>query len=79
MSDISYVCPFRDATGEVHEVVVSLSDNEMGDVLRHRARGHACGNAHGPLARAYAWHRAVKLMPAEFAPLFDQAHPIVVQ
>jgi hypothetical protein len=69
---IRYSCPFRSPAGEVRDVVVELGPNEVSDVMRHRAEGRAAGAPGGPLERGYAWHRAVKTVPAEFTPLFDQ-------
>jgi hypothetical protein len=63
---IGYVCPFRSSTtGEVRDIVVELSLDEVKDVLRH-------GPVYGPLARGYAWHRAARIAPDGFVPVFDQ-------
>jgi hypothetical protein len=77
MNSIQYVCRFCNAAGEVREVLVSLSEDEVADVIRHRAEGRAAGAPGGPLERGLAWHRAVKEVPAEFAPLFDRGRLVV--
>jgi hypothetical protein len=58
--------------------VVELAPNEIADVLCHRALGRGAGAPGGPLERGYAWHRAVKMVPAEFAPMFDQGQRLTV-
>jgi hypothetical protein len=78
MNGIRYVCRFVNASGEVHEVLVSLSEDEVADVLRHRAEGRAAGAPGGPLERGLAWHRAVKAMPPGCEPLLDQAKRVTV-
>ena len=74
VTSIKYLCPFRSPTGEIREVVVTLSDNEVGDVLRHRALGRGAGAPGGPLEKGYAWRHAVQEVPVDFMPLFEQAH-----
>jgi hypothetical protein len=78
MTSVKYLCPFRSPAGEVREVVVELADNEVADVLRHRALGKGAGAPGGPLERGYALHHASKEVPVDFTPLFDQCRPIVV-
>jgi hypothetical protein len=72
MTGIRYVCPFRSPAGETRDVIVQLSAHETADVLRHHREGRSAGAPGGPLERGYAWHRATKMVPAEFTPLFDQ-------
>jgi hypothetical protein len=73
MSGIRYVCPFRSSAGEIRDIVVSLELHELEDVERHRREGHGCGSVHGPLAKYYAWSRAARTVPPEFAPIYEQA------
>jgi hypothetical protein len=69
MSGIKYACPFRSATGELHEVVVTLSADELGDCARNFPDAPT-----NPLSLAYAWRRATMEAPfPKFEPLFDQA------
>jgi hypothetical protein len=72
MTNIKYVCRFRSVTGEVRDVVVELSAHETADVLRHHREGLAAGAPGGPLERGYAHHRAAKMVPAGFVPLFGE-------
>jgi hypothetical protein len=74
MTSIRYVCPFRSgATGETVDIVVSLEPRELEDVERHRREGHGCGSANGPLAKCFAWNHALRIAPAGFAPIYEQA------
>jgi hypothetical protein len=76
MTGIRYACPFRSPAGEVRDVVVALTTDEVWDVVRHRAIGRRAGAPGGPLERGYAWRHAVKEVPADFVPLFDQAQRV---
>jgi hypothetical protein len=71
MNEIRYVCRFRDASGAFRDVTVSLSRDEVEDVLRHRREGHSAGGIGGPLERAYAWRRASRAVPPGYEPLYD--------
>jgi hypothetical protein len=55
-----------------------LSADEVADVMRHRREGRAAGAPGGPLERGYAWHHAVREVPAKFVPLFGQARRLTV-
>jgi hypothetical protein len=71
------MCPFRSTTGEIHEIVVTLSANEVADVMRHRREGRGAGEPGGPLEKRYAWDHALRAAPSsEFVPLFDQAQRV---
>jgi hypothetical protein len=69
---IRYSCPFRSSAG-VCEVIVQLSEAEAQDLQHHRALGKQAGSANGPLAKYYAWNRAARMVPPEFAPIYEQA------
>jgi hypothetical protein len=69
---VKYCCPFRSTTGEIHEIVVTLSEAETRDVLAHRREGRAAGAPNGPLPYSYAWRRASRNVPAEFEPLYAE-------
>jgi hypothetical protein len=75
MTGISYVCPFR-SPAEIVEIVVSLSPDEIADAERHRREGHGVGSPDGPLAKRYAWDRAIKSAPVGFEPIYAQARRI---
>jgi hypothetical protein len=73
---VKYVCPFYDKIrGEVCDIVVELTQDEIDDCILHSREGRGPGVIpDGPLPRSYAWHRAVKEVPREFEPLFHQTH-----
>jgi len=71
MNDIRYICRFVDASGAFRDVTVSLSRDEVEDVLRHRRQGHGAGSVGGPLERGYAWRRASRAVPPGYEPLYD--------
>ena len=76
---VRYSCPFRAPDGEVREIVVELSQDEIADCQRQVLGGDGPGAPGGPIERMYAWHRAVKEVPVEFAPVYEQAQRITVQ
>ena len=68
---MKYACSFRAPDGELHEVVVTLSADELADCLRNFRGGDGPGAPNGPVPRAYAWRRASQVVP-EFALLFPE-------
>jgi hypothetical protein len=69
---VKYICPFRSPAGEVHDVVVELTPDEIGNCARNLRGGNGPGAPNGPLPRAYAWRRATRLVLPEFEPVIDQ-------
>ena len=78
MTGIAYVCPFRSPAGEVCEVLVELTAEQVEDVLSHRAMGKQAGAPGGPLELGYAWHLAAREAPVRFEPLYAQARRITM-
>jgi hypothetical protein len=65
---VKYCCSFRDSDGEIYEIVVTLSDAEVGDCMRQFREGQGPGA--GPLARKYAWDRVP--LQRGFEPLYAE-------
>ena len=79
MNEIRYVCRFVDERGAFRDGTVSLSRDEVEDVLRHRRQNpDGAGGIGGPLERGYAWRRASRAVPAGYEPLFDCDRRVVV-
>jgi hypothetical protein len=72
MTGIKYVCSFRTSDGELREVVVELSPDEIADCERHFRGGNGPGVPNGPLPRMYATRRASRSVPPWFKPDFDE-------
>jgi hypothetical protein len=68
---IRYCCPFRSPAGEVRDVVVELSQDEIADCVRHFRGGNGPGVPNGPLPRMYALNRATTLAPSNFEAVLD--------
>jgi hypothetical protein len=79
MTIIKYCCRFVNASGAFRDVTVSLSRDEVEDVLRHRRQNpDGAGGVGGPLERGYAWRRAARAVPQGYEPLFDCDRRVVV-
>jgi hypothetical protein len=74
---VTYCCPFR-STAEIVEIVVSLEPHEIADLERHSKEGRAAGSPDDPLAKRYAWDRAIKTAPVGFEPIYAQARRITM-
>jgi hypothetical protein len=72
---VTYICPFR-SSAEIVEIVVSLEPHEIADLEAHCREGRAAGSPDGPLAKRYAWDRAIKSVPVGFEPIYAQARRI---
>jgi hypothetical protein len=78
MTRTKYAVTFTNVRGEQREVVVVLTEEELGDCAR-QATSHGCpGEGWPPLENRYAATRAAEGMPPEFVETFPEIHRVIV-